>query len=450
MSNTSIRRSTRFQDELQNMVTEDGRPRPAAYRYRPPLPGESTEPHVGGRMENLIVSICRARGVECDMVLPAALVALSAAAGSNFRLRAAGYVNPCNLWACVVAPSGSNKSQPAADVFEPLTEINRLLYDIYREEVESALAGKGGNKKKVDEATLMRTIKRPQLIISDTTPEARNQALGDNPHGLLLYADELSTFLGGIDRYSSGNDAAQLMSIHDGKDLQINRKTDFMQCVRNPFLSVFGTIQPKLYIELLMNERLVNSGFSQRILVFCPEPTQDNEYADLVAPDPEAVRQWKMLLEDLYDAGGDREYTLSPMAEALYATFYDHMSKMIADDETSEAVASCIGKIRIALLKIALLTALSFHRERPADDRRVHAGDMLMAMETALRALDNFEAFHKASLPEIPVLSKKELARQLTLCKPDITCEHFMSLFGASQATAYRWLREFGAKSAGA
>jgi len=446
MYKTSITRSTRFQDELQNMVSEDGYPRPANYRYRRLLPGECTEPHVSERMENMVAAICRARGVECDMVLPAALVALSAAAGSKFRINAAGYVNSCNLWACVVAPSGSNKSQPAADVFAPLTDINRLLFDIYSEEVENAIESNDERKKKVDEATLIRTIKRPQVIISDTTPEARNQALLDNPHGLLMYADELSTVLGGLDRYSSGNDSAQLMSIHDGKDLQINRKGDFMQCIRNPFLSLFGTIQPKLYIDLLMNEKMVNSGFAQRMLVFYPEILRNVRYADLEAPREEALQGWKTLIESLYNAREGYELTLSPLADGLYSTFFDHISEMMTDDETSDAVRACIGKMRIALLKIAALTALSYYGERPADDHTVHAGDMLMAMEIVLRVLDNFEAFYEASNDDCPQMPKKELARQLALCNPNITVEHFMSLLGASQATAYRWMKEFGAK----
>lgn len=256
----------------------------------------------------------------------------------------------------------------------------------------------------------------------------------------------LSTFLGNMDRYSSGNESAQLMSIYDGKDIQINRKGDYMQVIESPYLSVFGTIQPQIYADMMLTDKMLTSGFTQRMLAFYPEPVKDRTFNPDTTPDPQALKAWEELLTSLYCNSRDIKLTLTPKAQHVYSCFFNLTERLIHDEDTSPAVASAISKMRIMIIKLAALLKLGYYTVPSIfSDHLIDKGCMLGALQMCLLLLDTFEAMDRAAADEMPLLPKRELARQICLQCPALANKEFLiEKFNASRATAYRWLAEFG------
>jgi hypothetical protein len=134
--------------------------------------------------------------------------------------------------------------------------------------------------------------------VSDVTIEKLAAMLSDNPLGLLLYRDELDSFFGGLERYSSASDEPYYIMVHNGKPLSIDRKTSADVYVPNPSLSIIGGVQPAILQQRLKeNPNFLTSGFFARWLLAMPpfEPVRDNDNA--ISPD--VLEAWELLIDRL-------------------------------------------------------------------------------------------------------------------------------------------------------
>ena len=79
-----------------------------------------------------------------------------------------------------------------------------------------------------------------QMILNDATIESVGELLHSNPRGMLLHADELSSWVRGFDRYKSGSggDSAHWISMYDSKPIRVDRVTRDPVRVRGPVRSL--------------------------------------------------------------------------------------------------------------------------------------------------------------------------------------------------------------------
>jgi hypothetical protein len=125
----------------------------------------------------------------------------------------------------------------------------------------------------------------PQLAsfyIGDATLESICNLLDTNPRGLLQMRDELSGWLGGFDKYSEGNEAAQWLEFHSGNSVRIDRKGGDKKTIYIPraLVSVTGTIQEPVLRKLLSGDdaKHFDNGLAARFLMVMP---------------PEIERHWR-------------------------------------------------------------------------------------------------------------------------------------------------------------
>lgn len=79
---------------------------------------------------------------------------------------------------------------------------------------------------------------RPRIRVADVTTERLGALAAGLPRGLLLYRDELSGWIGGFDRYSSGgSDRAFAIELYGGRSHVIDR-VKLPDPIRIPHLSV--------------------------------------------------------------------------------------------------------------------------------------------------------------------------------------------------------------------
>jgi hypothetical protein len=296
--------------------------------------------------QDIINDVSEVRQCPRDFATIAVMAAASAAVGKRIQVTDK-YDNSLMIWAVIIAPSGSAKSQPLNDIFAPLEAIDARNYRDYRTKLKAWKdAGSDGDKP---------TYK--QLLISDTTPEARNKVLADNSNGVTLYRDEIAGMIEDVGRYNHSGEVAQMLSIFDAKNIVINRKGDEPQLIEKPFLNVIGTIQPDILATTFGRPQLVNNGFVQRFLFVFPDNVEFASYADNKLNDT-LHELWSNVILQLNELPSGA-MTISKEAKEVYIEFFDKIQAQIAAAENGYQQAA-LAKLQIQVIRWAGITQL-FH-----------------------------------------------------------------------------------------
>ncbi|GHT37551.1 hypothetical protein FACS189427_10640 [Planctomycetales bacterium] len=199
-----------------------------------------------------------------------------------------------------------------------------------------------------------------RLIVSDITIEAVAVKLEENPHGLLLYRDELDGFFGDMGKYNSGKDEPHYITIHNGSILTIDRKGNGLINVPRPCLSIIGGIQPTILKQRLAeNLNYFHSGFIARFLIAMPPfeavRDNDNEIEDAVLHRWETLLKYLRINRKLQEQDGKVIpviYSLSADASNVFRQ-YQHRHADLQEYET-DGLATVEGKFATNCLRLAL------------------------------------------------------------------------------------------------
>ena len=268
-----------------------------------------------------------------EFVLMPIINVFSSIAGNSVILNDGKFKNTPAHNIVVVAPSGSNKSQPMKYALKPLQALNYDLYQDWKAKKREWNKDKSENKE--DEPKLK------QIIISDSTPEAKNQALCENANGILEYSDEIATKMNNVGRYSNTKDFSAELSLWDGTDVIVNRKGEDTIVIRHPFYSVMGTIQPSIITSVFGASNLVNSGYVQRWLWVYPDICIFPQYNDSEISQKK-VEAYEKSVRNYYEVIERTTYlevNLSDEAKELYKEYYNKLQdkKTVADNDYARA-----------------------------------------------------------------------------------------------------------------
>ena len=277
----------------------DPAPPPAAFV---PFPVDALpEPAAG-----FVAAAAAAIGCDPTYVALPLLTAFAAAVGNSRRLEVKpGWLAPPVLWTAVVGESGTAKTPAFQLALKPARERQRRAlaagaeaeraYESRHAQWERDAAtwkrGKGSGDppvKPVPPAAV-------RLIASDATVEALAPMLCENPRGMLVACDELSGWFSGFDRYAGGGkskgggDAAKWLSMYNGEEVTVDRKTGVPKTIHVPraAVCVTGGVQPGILKRCLSAEHR-ESGLAARLLVANP---------------PRSVKRWT---EDVIDPAAER------------------------------------------------------------------------------------------------------------------------------------------------
>jgi hypothetical protein len=111
---------------------------------------------------------------------------------------------------------------------------------------------------------------RPRLSFSDSTPEKVAEILEALWRSLLLRRDELSGWLGNMNKYSGGGERAFWLEAYGGRSYTVERvKRPEPITVDRLTVAILGTIQPDRLSTLLLNGD--DDGLLARLAVVWPE-----------------------------------------------------------------------------------------------------------------------------------------------------------------------------------
>ena len=282
------------------------------------------------------------------------------------------YTNPLMLWFINVAISGSNKTQPIKEVLKPLREINRENYEVFNAEYTAWKAEKDHDESKIPAFD--------QILVSDTTDEARNIIFQNSSTGILGHYPEFKGFFDDMERYSKGGYVDKLLRLFDGDDIYINRKGDDKpQVITDAFMCILGDIQPALLAPTFGFPQYMVSGLDTRFLFTMPRifefPEREKE-----SMNHEIVANWRSIIRQTYhcDLRGWDSIYFSPQCDALYNDFFNdlqHKKSEVSNSTGDYYLMSLYSKLQIQAMRLAGVVHLMG----------------LIAMEYTIRCMKYFE-----------------------------------------------------------
>ena len=371
-----------------------------------------------------------------DMVVAGMFAVVGTAIGKRLVIDDGKYQNyPC-LWVCSVAPSGCNKSTPMRFLLQPLKDRDAYNYGIYREEIKLY---KAAGETKAEKPVFN------QFLVSDSTPEARNQVLSVNPNGVLLYRDELKGMIDDFGRYNRSGELSQLLSIFDSDNIIVNRKSDDTLLIEKPFMSILGSIQPSVLNETFGNELMIGNGFVQRWLFCFPDSVPPAMYSDEVIPSS-VVNGWRDFIYNLlmydFDVNGGKLY-LRGGAKDVYVKYYNKLQLMKADaDDYMSAVYS---KLQIYAIRWAGITHILGDNPSSID---ISPGEM----EYSCRCMDYFERCAEKvyqilragkNRPEAGPIRNEEMVARLYFANNPPSIQAFADGIGVSRQFVSKCLKKY-------
>jgi len=226
-------------------------------------------------IQQLIKEYNQVYGTHPDLIAAAILSATSTALGQSVTAKNK-YENPALLWMAVVGGSGSGKTGAYNFAFKRVNEIDYRAFQEYKNktdlwQLEIASQKKGSIK-----------ISKPdpcaQHIVIDSTPEALAKAMATNPRGTTLLRDELNGLFQDFGRYSKSGEQQNLLSAWSQTPFKVNRANGDNLFIKEPFLNIFGGIQPGIVPEMAKDGRAVN-GFLQRFCFVFPDNIKAPSYS---------------------------------------------------------------------------------------------------------------------------------------------------------------------------
>jgi hypothetical protein len=181
---------------------------------------------------------------------------------------------------------------------------------------------------------------RPHFVVTDTTPEALAQVLEHQPRGLLVHADEMSGFIGSMDRYTSGKGSsatrAMWLKAYDGGRYSLLRVARKTVPVPNLSVSILGGIQPERLREM---EGLQSDGLLQRFIPVMMRRARMSARSF----DPRPYAAWQSICTSLVDTPA-AEYTLSVEAREVRWELEEKLYRLMVDISEGTAWQSFLGK----------------------------------------------------------------------------------------------------------
>ena len=311
-------------------------------------------------------------GFPKDYLAGSMLTAMAAAVGNTHAVEHMdGWKEYVILFVALVGAPGSNKSHPLSFAMQPLIDFDAEQAAIHAEALKRYNAAMElPPKERVANGYELNPAepRRVRFMMQDVTNEAVHRILSENPRGLILMYDELAGWVKNFNRYNSGSESEFWMSVFNHKVAMSDRKSSQSGVfIRNPFLCVIGTIQPKVLTDLAANNRNAN-GFMERILyVFPADQTKPKWDRTRRLPSFDIAAAWREILSRLIgivptvDSSGEiipDDVPFSPDAlDRLYQWQNEQTDRCNADG--SDTLTSIASKLEIYAIRFSLLLALA-------------------------------------------------------------------------------------------
>ncbi|MEM7105653.1 MAG: DUF3987 domain-containing protein [Bacteroidota bacterium] len=368
------------------------------------------------KAKELILSAKKDKGVPSDFLASLMVFAAGSATGNSCVIDSLSIgTRKAVFYMVIVGDPNTNKTGAFKLAMSPLRKRDKSNYDLYKTQKEAFDEDQAKPKKERD-GVHPPTFKR--VVISDITPEATCSSLNDSPRGVVLCRDELAGFIKDFNRYHQGGEQEFWLSNWSNEYLAVDRKGGEPIRVDNPFISITGTIQPRVIGEMAKDGRSAN-GFMDRFLFCWPnglkKPIRSKHPEPLRYKDDYDRAINKLLDLEYCRDSGSTSIGLDEDARLRMIEFFNADNKPLCDNAESELLGGIYGKfdehtIRIALALHLLHWAYSGERDMNVSISVATVQNAIMIAEYfRSQSLRVYRAIHDADPIEILPRNKREL-----------------------------------------
>jgi hypothetical protein len=321
-------------------------------------------------------------GVDAGGLAVAALAVCAAALPDRVKLQVKrndpDWTESARLWVALVGAPSTKKSPTIATAARPLRQIDGDMVTDYL----TAMAEHARLPKADRAVTPPPTQKR--VMLEDTTVEATQEVLRDNPAGVLLLRDELTAWFGSMERYGSTKSAMAdrgfWLQTFNGGPHTTNRIGRGLVHVPNLSVSLLGGIQPEPIRAIA--EDMQDDGLLQRLIpvVLGSASVGSEEPSGPASEDYTAlVRRLRRAQPPRGPQGDERVIRFSDGAQAVRNELEErHLSMSQAWEMVNRKFGAHLGKYDAIFARICLV----FHAAEADSD---HIPEEISA-DTAHRA----------------------------------------------------------------
>jgi hypothetical protein len=301
-----------------------------------------------------------------------------------------GWVEIPNLWGAVVGRPGVMKSPALDRVLAPVRrlesaaqtafaatlanyEIDRMVYDVTKKQLEAQIK-KGASISAHQIPVAPQEPQPPRYLLNDATYQKLGQVLFGNPHGVLVFQDELSGLLNRLEE--KGQEAARAFYLEawNGKQsYTFDRVERGTLHIPRLCLSLLGGLQPsKLheYLQGAVSGGRGDDGLAQRLqLLVYPDqkPTWEmiDRKPDLAAEDAANDVFSRLASIDVASIGAKQVYPdsvpvlqFTESAQVRFNAWWTELENHLRSGEHVPFMESHISKYRKLVPALALLDHL--------------------------------------------------------------------------------------------
>ncbi len=346
-------------------------------------------------VQEIITNTNQSLNFPIDFIGASLLYAVSVSIGNTHKVEIkSGWQESAVLYLSIVGRAGTNKSHPVSFALQPIEQRDKLKFQKYQNEKKEYDTISALSKKEREQQGYSDPIKPnwEQHLVTDFTPEALTDVHKFNKRGIGVYADELATWFKNFNRYNKGSEEQFWLSVWSGKSIRINRKTTDPIFITKPFISVIGTIQPKVLNELADNR--TENGFLDRLLFVAPENLKKPYWSDQEL-NPIISEKWHTIISSLLDLSSLQDEMDGPQPEVLQFTpcakqLLFEWQRELTDQSNhaeNEALSGINAKIEMYAVRLALI--LQMMRFACNEDNKRAVG--IEALEGALKLVEYFK-----------------------------------------------------------
>jgi len=352
-----------------------------------------------------------------DYVACAVLVAMGAVVGNRIGIRPkqedSWLVIP-NLWGCIIGRPSMKKSPSASFAenlirgiedrdrkrIEPMiadSKRDALLAEQKRKSMEKDLKkavdddqSESEQKRIASELVSIAAIQAPtsrRIITTDSTIEKLIDMLNQHPLGMILWRDELVSWIRGLDREDQAGVRQQFLTLWNGYGrINVDRIGRGETVCESPCLSIFGCATPggiQDYVQGALRGGRGDDGLLQRFQVTVwPDEPSEVKVIDR-KPDQLALQRVRDLFERLagLDVRGIADdqcepseiqwIRFNPPAQEVFNEWLASKTQRCRSESMPEAIESHLAKYDKLVPAIALLIELCDGSERAVSKRSV-------------------------------------------------------------------------------
>jgi putative DNA primase/helicase len=396
--------------------------------------------------------------VQCPIDFPAVavMIAVSALVGRKLGIRPKRHddwmVVP-NLWGAVIGRPGVMKTPAIQEPLKPLKRLEILAKKNFEETLLDAEAAKlvADAQKNATKQQIREALENPEeafkiareslgdepdepvrkrYIVNDTTVEKLGVLLNENPHGVLVYRDELIGLLKGLDKEGQEGARAFYLESWNGSGRytydRIGRGTLDIEAA---ITSIVGGIQPGplgQYLRGAAREGVGDDGFVQRFqLGVWPDISKewvnvdrwpDSEARDLAYHVFDGLDHLDPTLLgadiDKMEPGGIPFVRFSEEAQPVFDAWRARLEARVRSGDLHPALESHLAKFRSLIPSLAVLIHLAEGGRAP-----VHAGALRKAIAWGRYLYSHAKRIYSQAIhPDVEAaraLAKHILARDL-------------------------------------